>query len=119
MPTVEISKETMKKLRAFTRVVNCTIERELESESKYAELVLDIGMERMLQDIIPPGTSAIEEFWAKGNSHAKVLRDSVVLMFRENPEFVSKFVVDTLKRGEMVRKEEAKKAKADWRSYIG
>jgi hypothetical protein len=117
MPTVEISERTMKKLKAFAKVIDQVIGEELGGDSEYAEFVLNIGMEKMLQDIIPPHM-AVEESWFKEHPDAKVLRDTIIVMFRINPEFVSEIIADILREGEIVRKEETERTRKKWQTYI-
>lgn len=93
MPKVIISKETLERLRAFKRIVDYILEENLEKESDYVELVLSLGMDKMFEDIIPKDEKGL-------------LVKTMVAMFKENPEFVADFVVNTLERGEQIQKEE-------------
>jgi hypothetical protein len=88
-----ISKEVLQKLRAFEKIINYVIEEKLEKESDYVELVLSVGMDKMLEDLIPKDEQGL-------------LQKTMVAMFNENAEFVVNFVVNTLKKGEQIRKEE-------------
>ena len=100
---IELSENIMRKLRAFRKVVDVVIGEQLESESAYVELVLYIGLERMLLDVLP---------------NEETLQKTMIAMFRENPEFVSDFVARMLKRGEIIRSEEARAIEKKWRHYI-
>jgi Na+/phosphate symporter len=88
-----ISKEVLQKLRAFEKIIDYVIEEKLEKESDYVELVLSVGMDKMLEDLIPKDEQGL-------------LQKTMVAMFNENAEFVVNFVVNTLKRGEQIQKEE-------------
>lgn len=100
MPDINISEETLTKLKAFSKVIDYILEENLGSDSDYAELVLSVGLERMLQDILPK---------------EETLLKTMALMFKKNSEFVSQFVVDTLKEGESA---EGKNAKDKWSPYM-
>ena len=100
---IELSENIMRKLRAFRKVIDVVIGEQLESESAYVELVLYIGLERMLLDVLP---------------NEEMLQKTMIAMFRENPEFVSDFVARMLKRGEIIRSEEARAIEKKWRHYI-
>lgn len=93
MPKTMISKEVLQRLRAFEKIIDYVIEEKLEKESDYVELVLSVGMDKMFEDLIPMDEQGL-------------LQKTMVAMFKENPEFVANFVVNTLKRGEQIRKEE-------------
>jgi DUF1009 family protein len=93
MPKVKISKEILERLRAFEKIIDYVLEEKLEKESDYVELVLSLGMDKMFEDLIPKDEQGL-------------LQKTIVAMFKENPEFVVNFVVNTLKRGEQIQKEE-------------
>ena len=94
MPKVMISKEILERLRAFKKIINLTLEDKLEKEEDYVELVLSLGMDKMFEDLLP-------------EDEERLLQNTIIAMFKENPEFVVNFVVNTLKRGEQIQKEEA------------
>ena len=83
----------MERLRAFEKIIDYILEEKLEKESDYVELVLSLGMDKMFEAVIPEDEQAL-------------LQKTIIAMFKENPEFVVNFVVNTLKRGEQIRKEE-------------
>jgi len=93
MPRITVSKESLRRLRAFEKIIEYIIEGKLEKESDYVELVLSVGMDKMFEDVIPKDEQGL-------------LPKTIVAMFKENPEFVANFVVSTLKRGEQIQKEE-------------
>lgn len=93
MPKITVSKENLRRLRAFEKIIDYVIEEKLQKESDYIDLVLSVGMDKMFEDIIPKDEQGL-------------LQKTIVAMFNENPEFVADFVVNTLKRGEQIQKEE-------------
>lgn len=93
MPKIMISKELLERLRAFKKVIDYVLEEKLENESDYVELVLSLGMDKMFEDLIPKDEQGL-------------LPKTIVAMFKENPEFVVNFVVNTMMRGEQIKKEE-------------
>jgi len=106
VPKIEISDEVYRRLRAFVKVIDAVLEEKLSDRiDEYAELVLSIGLERMLQDPLPK---------------EEMLLKTMVEMFKENPEFVSNFIAEKLKAGKRMLEEEEKikKAKESWKQYI-
>lgn len=87
MPTIEISENTHRKLMAFKKVIDVVIEKELPNESAYGEMVISIGLDRMLQDPLPKEDTLL---W------------TMVGMFKKNPEFVCDFIAETLREGEKI-----------------
>lgn len=85
MPQIEISDKTYAKLSAFVKVIDIIAETKPEDEINYAELVLSVGIERLLRDVFPVDN--------------KLLQDSMVQMFERNPSFVCEFIADTLEAG--------------------
>jgi len=107
MPLVELSEETLRKLRAFKKVVEAVLGPDSpETDSELAELVILLGLDRMLRDVLPTGD--VE----------RIFHQTMVEMFKQNPEFVSDFVASVLKQGEQIREERAKHARERWRMYI-
>lgn len=92
MPKVEISKENLRKLKAFQKVIDYVLGEKLEKESDYAELVLSIGMDKMFEDLIPKDEKGL-------------LSSTLIMMFNENPEFVADFFVGKCKKGEEINEE--------------
>ncbi len=96
---IRISDKTHKKLVTFRKVIDAVLEEKLTNDNEYVELVIDIGLERMLQDPLPK---------------EEMLLKTMVAMFRENPEYVCDFIARTLEKGE----EEKRKTKEVWdRAY--
>ncbi len=84
-------------------MIDAILGKKLQNEDAYAELVISIGLERMLQDPLPK---------------EEMLLNTILAMFEENSEFVSNFVAKTLKRGEEMQEERVIKTKEDWlRAY--
>ena len=99
MPKIEISDNTERELKAFIKVIDAILEEKLGKGSDYAELVISVGIEKMLQDPLPK---------------QEMLLKTVVKMFKQNPEFVSAFIAEALKKGEMGA-EELEKARNSWK----
>jgi hypothetical protein len=55
MLTIELSEEAGRKLKAFAKIMEVILGQEdvPKTESDRAELVISIGLERMLQDVLP------------------------------------------------------------------
>ena len=107
MPSIELSEETLRRLRAFKRIVKVVLGRDApETESELAELVILLGLDRMLRDVLPTGD--VED----------IFHQTMVEMFRQNPEFVSSFVASILERGERIREEQMRNARRRWGMYI-
>ena len=96
MPTVEISEETYERIKHFKKIVDVVLEGEMESIDDYAELILSNGMKKMITDVIPDD---------------EILRDTMLAMFDDNPEYLCSFVAKILKEGE---REDIEKQKKEW-----
>jgi hypothetical protein len=103
MPEIEISEDTYSKLKAFKRVIDVILGEKLSKESDYAELVISIGLDRMLQDPLPK---------------EDMLLKTMVAMFGRNPEFVCDFVAEMLEKGGEVEKEKTKEVGDAWKMYL-
>jgi len=105
MPTIKLFEETMRKLRAFGKIMDVILgpEDTPKAESDRAELVVSIGLERMLQDVLPK---------------EEMLLRTMAQMFSRNPEFVCAYVSDTIRQGgEQKQKEQAEEARKRWGLY--
>ncbi|MFQ6051405.1 MAG: hypothetical protein ACE5K4_06890 [Candidatus Hydrothermarchaeota archaeon] len=102
MPEVEISDEIYKRVESFKKIIDTVLGEEFESVEEYVELILEIGMERMLQDVLP------EE---------EMLQKTMTVMLRDNPDYLTDFVARTLKEGALIRKKE-EEIKERWEKYI-
>ncbi|MCW4050637.1 MAG: hypothetical protein NWE89_12975 [Candidatus Bathyarchaeota archaeon] len=103
MGKIEISEETIKKVNAFKKLINYILGDELPNESAYIEMILFIGLDRMLQDLLP------EE---------EMLLKTMVQMFKECPEFVCDFILRRLKEGESILAEKEEQTKKNWMFYV-
>ena len=106
MVAIEISEKTLKRVRAFRKVIDVFIQTKLEfeTESGYVEVILFVGTIRMLQDVFPK-----EEM---------LLKTMMVSMFEQNPEFVSNFIAEKIKEGSLITKEKEQEIANNWRKYI-
>jgi hypothetical protein len=95
MPKLEssISDKSKKMLVSFKKVVDTVIGEEMHI-TNYLDLVIDKGIKAILSDIIPKETD--------------VLWNTIERISEANPEFMSEFVVEALKRGEELNKQAAK-----------
>ena len=102
MPDIEIKEEQWKKIQQFKKVVNAVLEDEsIQDDAYYVDLVLSLGLEKMIRDLLP--------------NDEEVLTKDIVNMFNENPEYVSKHILDNLKRGK--ESESIDKIKEKWLPY--
>lgn len=85
---IEISDKACQKLECFKRVIDVVLEKKLTFE-EYVEPVLLRGIAYMLRDVIP--------------QDVEVLLKSMEQIFDAYPDSTSKFIVDTLKKGEEIR----------------
>jgi hypothetical protein len=91
---LEISKETIEKIESFRPVIELVIGGKMESLDYYAELVMEIGLEKMVTDILPRDN--------------KELQQTIATMFKKNPKFVSEFILGVLQTESEEGKEELK-----------
>jgi len=102
MPQVEISDEMQNKLKAVTKLVDLILEDAHSDDlNDYVDLVMALGIERMLRDVLPQDNP--------------LLQDTIVKMFNEKPEFVAAFVIKTNKAG---REAHLLELKDKWQPYI-
>jgi len=109
MPKVELSEETARKLKAFSKIMGAILAPEdvPETEAQSAELVISIGLERMLLDVLPKGEN--------GALKAEIFHNTMTQMFDRNPEFVCEFVSDMVRRGEVEeQKKRTEEARRRW-----
>jgi len=104
MVKIEISDETIKKVNAFKRLINHILGVELPDISAYIEMILVIGLDRMLQDILP--------------DDEEMLLGTMARMFNKNPEFVCDFIVQILQEGELILAEIEEETKNKWTFYV-
>ncbi|MHA1603749.1 MAG: hypothetical protein ACTSWF_03730 [Candidatus Freyarchaeota archaeon] len=99
MPKIEISDEVYRKFKAFTKVVDAVVGEEIGDETVYADFVLSMGIDKLLQDPLPD---------------EPILQDTIVSMFNKNPEFVAEFIAETLKEGQIKQDKQVE----GWKRYI-
>lgn len=83
---IEVSNEIHERLKCFKRVVDAILKEKM-SFPEYAELVLSRGMASMLRDVIP-------------SDDPEILMQSMEQIFQTYPDPISRFIVETLKKGE-------------------
>jgi len=91
---IVISDKLKKKIDAFKEIVDTVLEEKTE-KNNYLSIVLSEGLKTLLKTVIPQNNVTL---WR-----------TIENMSNENPKFVSDFVADTLKRGEVINKKELKK----------
>ena len=105
MTPIELSEEAVRKLTAFGKIMEVILgPKEVpQTESERAELVVSIGLESMLQDVLPK---------------EEMLLKTMVQMFNQNPKFVCEFISDMIRKsGEDRQKEQADEAHKRWAVY--
>lgn len=100
MSEIQISNDTIEKVKAFKQLIDVILAIELEDTSDYVELICQIGMEKMLYDVFP-------------EKEEDLLRKTMVQMFNENPNFVADFVSRRIQEGEEIQLE-----REMWNKYI-
>lgn len=95
MPAIEISEDTYQRLQEFRGVVNAVMDEELETQA-CADLILQQGLDSMLQDILGPQDQAI------------LLRSFRQLAARD-PAVVYRYVAEVIKTGTKVHERETKR----------
>lgn len=103
MKKIEISDEILRKVNAFKEFIDYFLGEKLPSDSAYIEMILTVGLNEMLQDPLPD-----EEIFSK----------TMVDLFNKNPEFIVEHIIETMERGALIRKEEAKEIVKNWKTYI-
>jgi len=89
---LSISDESKRTLITFKKVVDTIMGKEVDA-TNYLDLVVSKGIKSMLSDIIPKETD--------------VLWDSIERISEVNPEFMSEFIVEALKKGDQINKQAA------------
>jgi hypothetical protein len=98
--SAEITEEKWKKLQQFKKVIDAILGESLKSDSEYLELVLTQGLASMIRDILPKEETTLQQ--------------EMINLFNENPEFISKHIVETLNRGKDQIQDETKER---WHMY--
>ncbi len=95
---LKISVETIEKIEFFKPIIELVMEEKMESLENYTELIIEIGLEKMITDLLPRDN--------------KELQQTMITMFRKNPKFVSDFILEVLQKEP---EEEKKELKIEWR----
>jgi len=85
MVSVEIAEEKWNKIKEFQKVIDAILGESLENDSAYVDLILSLGLESMIKDILP--------------KEEPTLQKEMVNLFNENPEFISNHILETLNLG--------------------
>jgi hypothetical protein len=104
MPSIQLSDDAAKKIRAFGRIIDAILgsENSPKTESKRTELVVSVGLDHMLRDVLPK---------------EEMLLNTMTQMFNLNPEFVCQFVADAIKEGKEEQTKQADDARKRWGLY--
>jgi hypothetical protein len=96
MPNLQasISEESNRMLVSFKKVVDAVLEEETDFGG-YMDIVISQGVKKILNDVIAP-------------KEIGLLWQTIELISKANPEFMSQFIVDMLKRGEEINRQGAK-----------
>ncbi len=95
--SIEISQDIMKKIEIFKKVIDEAMNEEWEEISEYVDLILRIGIQRMINDAF------------QGN---EPLQETMVSLFEEDPVFISKLLIKII-RNIKLKSEEKKKIKPE------
>lgn len=90
--SIEISQDIREKLDAFIEVIDSFSKEKRKETSDYVNEILDFGLQELIIRLFPEN---------------ELLQDTMLLMFEENPKFVSKFIAKRIKDGELALKEKA------------
>lgn len=100
---VKVDEDEYRMLINFKKVYDAVI----ETESDFNDYIRDVireGLDKMLTDLPP--------------KNVNILLRTIQAMFRENPEFVCNFIVQILKKGSNISKEEEDRIKEIRGHYI-
>jgi hypothetical protein len=98
MPIIEVSDEVYRRFKAFEKVFVAVLGEEAGEETIYADFVVSSGIYKLLRDPLPDDT---------------ILQDTMVSMFKKNPEFVAEFIAETLKEGQIDKEKQVE----TWKRY--
>ncbi len=73
-----------------------------KTDSERVELIVSIGMDKMLQDLLP--------------KEEPIAQKAMSQMFAKNPEFISEFVANAIKTGDE-QSQQISEAKKLWRMF--
>ena len=105
MPSIQLHDKTIQKVRAFGKIIQVILgeSQTTEDDSGRVELIVSIGLDRMLQDVLP--------------KDEPVLQKTMTHMFALNPEFVCDFVADRIRQGGEQEQDKRAETKTLWRMY--
>lgn len=87
---IEISQDTIKKIEIYMEVIDISIKEKRKEISEYVNGILYLGLQRMIISLFPEN---------------ELLQKTMLLMFEENPIFVSKFIAERIKDGTLTPEE--------------
>ncbi|MBA7658224.1 hypothetical protein ES703_66173 [subsurface metagenome] len=90
---IEISQDIMKKIEIFKKVIDEVMNVEWEEISEYVNLILRIGIQRMINDAF------------QGN---EPLQETMVSLFEEDPVFISKLLIKIIRDFKLKSEEKMK-----------
>ena len=99
---IEFNDKDFKRISSFKKIYDTILEEEVDFQ-EYISIVIDIGIEQMLKDIIP--------------QDEKVLWNTIMKINREYPELFSEFAVKILSKDTDVTQQVKEKMK-ERLSYI-
>ena len=101
---IEISQDIMKKIEIFKKVIDEAMNEEWEEISEYVDLILNIGIQRMIKDAF------------QGN---EPLQETMVSLFKEDPVFISKLLIKIIRDNKLIPEEKRKLTlEESWRMGI-
>ena len=100
---VRVDEEEYRMIINFKKVYDAVVETESDFND-YMRDVIKEGLDKMLSDLPP--------------KNVNILLKTLQAMFRENPEFVCNFIVQILKKGSNISKEEEDRIKEIRGHYI-
>lgn len=102
---VEISDEIWKRIKGFLPVIRKLMEEPDFSEVMLIHLAIWEGLDKMFEGVIP--------------DDPRVLFDSFKKMNQDDPEFIGKFIVQTIERGDIIMlTEESKRLTKEWKKRL-
>ena len=94
--SVSIDKEIYEQVTHFKKIIDAVIGEEMKGMDDYINLVLKIGMQRMLSDVLPEN---------------EALQSTMVAMFQDNPGYICDFISRKIKESS---KEAVKDKTSEW-----
>lgn len=90
---IEISEDILKKIEIFKKVIDEAMNVKWEEISEYVNLILRIGIQRMISDAF------------QGNES---LQETMVSLFEENPVFISELLIKIIRDFKLKSEEKMK-----------